>query len=187
MPDVESLIAAQFSAAREAAADAARELSDIIADTGTLISGRLQDGGQLLAFGNGGSAGQADHLVGELIGRYKKTRPPFAAISLPASAGAVTCIANDFSFEEIFERQVAALARPGDVAVGLSTSGTSRNVLRGLQAARHAGAISILLTGSGIPDAPADHILAVPSASTARIQEIHLLVIHAWCEIIDAA
>ena len=183
----ESKIREHFDAHVEAIRAAGVLLPEISA-AGTVILDRLGSGGKLLAFGNGGSSAQADHFVGELIGRYRVTRRPIPAVSLPASPGAVTCIANDFSFEEVFERQVQALANESDLVVGLTTSGSSKNVLRGLKAGREAGAATIAMTGGGgIADAPADHIISVPSASTARIQEIHLLIIHIWCDLIDDA
>jgi D-sedoheptulose 7-phosphate isomerase len=178
-------IQSQFEAHIEVARSSAALLEPSIAQTADLIVQALASGKKLLAFGNGGSAGQADHLAAELIGRYRKTRSPYPALSLASSPGTLTCIANDFSYGDLFERQVHALATEGDVVVGLTTSGSSENVLRGLKAGREKGAKTILLTGAGITDAPADHILGVPSASTARIQEVHLLIIHAWCERID--
>jgi len=180
-----SLIRAQFAAHLETVQASLNVLVPMIAETGEVIAGRLISGGKLLAFGNGGSAAQADHLASELIGRYNQTRRPFPALSLSSSPGAVTCIGNDFSFEFIFERQVEALAGKNDIVVGLTTSGSSRNVLRGLQAGREAGAVTIMLTGGGITDAPSNYILSIPSTSTARIQEVHLIIIHAWCELID--
>jgi D-sedoheptulose 7-phosphate isomerase len=171
-----------FEAHREAIDASIEAIASEVAETANLIAERLRRGGKLVAFGNGGSSAQADHLVAELVGRYRKTRAPLPAISLAASSGVTTCIANDFSYDDVFGRQVEALAEPDDVVVGLSTSGSSTNVLKGLKAGRDRGALGILLTGAGIADAPADYIIKVPSASTARIQEVHLLVIHCWCE-----
>src|SRR3954469_3728072 len=111
------------------------------------IIAALAAGGKVLAFGNGGSATQASHLVEELIGRYKETRRPLPAISLVGDAGVVTCIANDFGYGALFERQVEALASAGDVAIGITTSGRSKNVLRGFEAARRKGATTIALCG----------------------------------------
>ncbi len=182
----DELVHSQFDAHAETFRASNNLLVPLIAETGEVIADRLAAGGKLIAFGNGGSAAQADHLVGELIGRYRKTRAPLPAISLGSSQSTVTCIANDFSFDSIFERQVEALGRKGDVVVGLTTSGSSKNVLRGLQAGREAGAVTIMLTGGGITDAPSDYIVSVPSTSTARIQEVHLVIIHAWCELVDS-
>jgi D-sedoheptulose 7-phosphate isomerase len=152
------------------------------------IIGSLKRGGKVLAFGNGGSATQASHLVEELIGRFKETRRPFPAVSLVADAGVVTCIANDFGYAALFERQIEALATKGDVAVGITTSGKSENVLRGFAAAKKKGAITIALAGpNGLPGFAADHVLTVPSDNGAHIQEVHLMLLHVWCIAVDAA
>jgi D-sedoheptulose 7-phosphate isomerase len=148
----------------------------------------VRRGGKVLCFGNGGSATQASHLVGELLGRYKDTRRPLAALALGSDPGPVTCIANDFGYESVFARQLEALAAPGDVAIGLTTSGKSENVLRGLEAAKKRGATTIALCGgAGLARSGADHILCVPSNITAHIQEVHLMLLHVWCVAIDAA
>ena len=143
-------------------------------------------GGKILAFGNGGSATQASHLVEELIGRFKETRRPLPAVSLVGDSGVVTCIANDFGYGALFERQVEGLAQRGDVVVGITTSGRSENVLRGLKAAKEKGAITIALCGrQGLKDGDADHVVAVPSDEGAYIQEVHLMLLHVWCIAID--
>ena len=156
------------------------------AAAGAIIS-CLARGGKMLAFGNGGSATQASHFVEELIGRFKETRRPLPAISLVADAGVVTCIANDFGYGALFERQVEGLAVMGDAVVGITTSGRSENVLRGLKAAKKKGAITIALCGKqGLEGGDADHVVAVPSEEGAYIQEVHLMLIHVWCIAIDA-
>lgn len=181
-------VLAQFDAHLETVRLCRDELADQILATGQMLTDCLVSGGKVLAFGNGGSAAQADHFVGELVGRFQFTRRPLPAISLPGSPSLVTCIANDFGYAELFARQVEALASPGDVAVGLTTSGQSENVLRGLATARAAGIGSIALTGgSGLNSVPADFQICVPSTSTARIQEVHILTIHIWCTMIDRA
>jgi D-sedoheptulose 7-phosphate isomerase len=147
----------------------------------------LGRGGKVLAFGNGGSATQASHLVEELIGRFKETRRPLPAISLVADSGVVTCIANDFGYGALFERQVEGLATMGDAVVGITTSGKSENVLRGLRAAKDKGAVTIALCGkNGLQDFAADHVVAVPSDNGAYIQEVHLMLLHVWCISVDA-
>lgn len=158
------------------------------ADTaGEAIISSLGRGGKILAFGNGGSATQASHLVEELIGRFKDTRRPLPAISLVGDAGVVTCIANDFGYGALFERQIEGLATMGDAVVGITTSGKSENVLRGLKAAKDKGAVTIALCGkNGLPDFAADHVVAVPSDNGAYIQEVHLMVLHVWCIAVDA-
>ena len=144
-------------------------------------------GGRLYTFGNGGSAADAQHLAAELIGRYKRERRPLPAVALTVDPSVVTCIANDYAYEDVFARQVEALARPGDVVAGFSTGGTSENVVRGLAAARTAGATTVLFSGrdGGPAAAHADHALIVPSQTTARIQEMHLLLLHVLSEGID--
>lgn len=145
-------------------------------------------GGKILAFGNGGSATQASHLVEELIGRFNETRRPLPAISLVGDSGVVTCIANDFGYGALFERQVEGLAQRGDAVVGITTSGRSENVLRGLKAAREKGATTIALCGKqGLKGGEADHVVAVPSDEGAYIQEVHLILLHVWCISVDAA
>jgi D-sedoheptulose 7-phosphate isomerase len=151
------------------------------------IISSLGRGGKLLAFGNGGSATQASHLVEELIGRFKETRRPLAAISLVGDSGVLTCIANDFGYGALFERQVEALAVMGDAVVGFTTSGRSENVLRGLRAAQDKGAVTIALCGKhGLDGGSADHVIAVPSEDGAYIQEVHLMLLHVWCIAVDA-
>ncbi len=151
------------------------------------IISSLGRGGKVLAFGNGGSATQASHLVEELIGRFKETRKPLPAVSLVADSGVVTCIANDFGYGALFERQIEALAVLGDAVVGITTSGRSENVLRGLKAAKEKGAVTIALCGkNGLVGGEADHVIAVPSEEGAYIQEVHLMLLHVWCIAVDA-
>ena len=162
-----------------------KESSDAVAAALIQSLGR---GGKVLAFGNGGSATQASHLVEELIGRFKETRRPLPAISLVGDAGIITCIANDFGYGALFERQVTALANKGDVVIGLTTSGGSENVLRGLKAGRDRGAVTVALCGEkGLKGGEADHIVSVPSGVGAYIQEVHLILLHVWCVAVDAA
>ena len=170
-------------------ADLARRLKDALPDIealGQAICASLAAGGRVIAFGNGGSAAEAEHLAAELVGRARRERAPLAAIALTETA-TVTAIANDFGFAEVFARQVSGKATPGDVVIGISTSGRSENVLRGLAAAREAGAVTALLTGAGAGRPPGvDHVVAVPTDSTARVQELHLVIVHLLCEIVDA-
>lgn len=147
----------------------------------------LASGGRLYAFGNGGSAADAQHLTAELVGRFRRERRPLPAMALTTDPSLLTCIGNDYSFDELFGRQVEGLVRPGDVVVGITTSGNSANVLGGLAVARQQGALTIALTGSGGGRAAssADYAVVVPSGVTARIQEMHILIIHMICECID--
>ena len=182
--------AADFDGFREhlEVVEAARALAPAIEGYAEHLIHAFEGGHKVLAFGNGGSAADAQHLAGELMGRFSVTRQPLAAIALSVDPSVVTCIANDFSFDDVFARQVAGLARPGDVAVGFTTSGSSRNVIAGLEVARACGATTIALTGEDPRAAApvADLVLAVPSARTARIQEVHLLITHLVSERIDA-
>ena len=146
-------------------------------------------GGLVLAFGNGGSALEASHLASELIGRFEAERRPLAAVALGLDVAASTAISNDYGYEEVFARQVRGLGRPGGVAVGISTSGRSPNVLAGLAAAREKGLRTVGLTGHdprGV-GALSDVVVAIPAQRTARVQEGHLLVIHLVCELLDRA
>ena len=151
------------------------------------ISTALRAGRKVLAFGNGGSAGDADHFVAELVGRFEVERRGLPAVSLSSNSSVVTAIANDFGYATLFTRQVDALGAPGDVAFGISTSGRSENVEAGLAAAKAGGLVTIALTGrdGGKMGAAADIHLNVPDASTARIQEVHRTIIHAICALID--
>ena len=142
-----------------------------------------ENGARVYTFGNGGSSADAAHFAEELIGRFKRERRPLPAQSLSIDASALTCIANDYSYDEVFERQVRGFVRAGDVVIGFSTSGRSPNVVRGLAAARELGATTILFTGENGGDA--DVVLPVPSASTARIQEFHVFLLHVILEEVD--
>jgi D-sedoheptulose 7-phosphate isomerase len=148
---------------------------------------RLSRGGVLYTFGNGGSAADAQHLAGELVGRYKRERRPLPAVALVGDAAVTSCIANDYSYDDVFARQLTALARPGDVAVGFSTSGTSPSVLKGLAAARARGTCSVAMTSSrgAALAADADLAVVVPATETARIQEMHLVALHLISELVD--
>lgn len=152
-----------------------------------LITGALEGGGRLITFGNGGSAADAQHFAGELMGRYDDTRRPLPALALSSDPSVVTCIGNDFGFDDVFARQVEAHARPGDVVVGITTSGRSENVVRGLWAAQRQGATAVALTGAeGGPAAEAAELaIRVPSRKVARVQETHILFIHLICARID--
>lgn len=150
------------------------------------ISAALGRGGKVVAFGNGGSAADAQHLATELIGRFGGERRSLAAIALTTDSSALTAIGNDFGFEDVFARQVEGLVRPEDFVVAISTSGLSENVVRGLEAARRRGARTAALCGEGGRLAEhADRVIAVPSHMTPRIQEAHVLIIHLLCETID--
>jgi D-sedoheptulose 7-phosphate isomerase len=149
----------------------------------------LRAGGKVIFFGNGGSAQDAGHLAAELMGRFAFDRPGLAAISLPDATAAMTAIGNDYSYADVFARQVLAVGRPGDVVVGLSTSGNSANVVCALEAAAHAGMTTVALTGEtgGKAAFAAQLAIRVPSGDTARVQEACLHLGHTICEMVEAA
>jgi D-sedoheptulose 7-phosphate isomerase len=152
-----------------------------------LIVEALRRDGKVLAFGNGGSAADAQHLAAELVTRFARERRAFAAVALAADAAVVTSIGNDFGFERLFARQVEALGRPRDVAFAISTSGASPNVVAGLVEARALGLRTIALTGrdGGAVGAAADVHVNVPDESPARVQEVHRTLLHAICELVE--
>lgn len=167
---------------------AADALADAAADAAGRLAAALRGGGRVLVCGNGGSAADAQHFAGEMVGRFKLPgRAALPVLALTTDGTTLTCIANDFSFEEVFSRQVEAFARSGDVVLGISTSGRSPNVLRALRAARERGATALALVGGdgGPIAAAADLALVVPAADTARVQECHITLIHALCDLIE--
>ncbi len=184
--DFRKTIAAQL---KESASvlTALTKLSPVIDAAAKDLLRSYRNGGKLLSFGNGGSSCDASNFADELTGRYRRNRPGLPAISLAVNQGDLTSIANDFGFEHVFERPLRALGRPGDVAVAISTSGNSKNVLRAAAAARELGLTVIGLTGrsGGKLKALCDHCVRVPSDSTARIQEAHITVIQIWCGILE--
>ena len=156
-------------------------------DWGRRLAGVLVGGGRLLVAGNGGSAAQAQHLTAELVGRYRDDRPALSAIALHAETSSVTAIANDYGYDAVFSRQVQAHGRPGDVFLGLSTSGRSGNVLAAMEAARDGGLTVWALTG-GAPNAMtglADDFVAVAAPATATVQEVHQVAVHLVCAAVD--
>jgi D-sedoheptulose 7-phosphate isomerase len=159
----------------------------LVLEAGRRMSESLQGGGKVLVFGNGGSAADAQHLAAELVGRYLYDRPGLPALALTTDTSALTAIGNDMGYENVFRRQVEAHGRKGDVAIGITTSGRSRNVLDALRLARERGLVTIALTGGGgglLKDA-VDYLLDAPSTDTPRIQEVHGLVVHLLCQIVE--
>ncbi len=152
-----------------------------------VLTTALASGHKLLLFGNGGSAADAQHVAGEFVGRFLKERRALPAIALNTDTAVLTCVGNDYSFENVFARQVEALARPGDVVVGISTSGSSPNVLRGIEAARSLEVMTVGFTGEsgGSLRETADLCLCIPSRVTARVQEAHITVWHVICELVE--
>ena len=165
----------------------ARDHADRIVQVAQLIGGAFQAGHKVLLFGNGGSSTDAAHIAAEFVGRYKRERAPLPAIALATDIAAITCIANDYGFEELFARQVRAHGQRGGVAVAISTSGNSPNVLKGVEAAKALGLTTIAWTGGtgGKLAGMVDYAFVVPSTLTARIQESHITLGHVLCELIE--
>jgi D-sedoheptulose 7-phosphate isomerase len=179
---------AEHVAAHLAAAQGVAALLPAVEAAADLLIETFARGGTLYTLGNGGSAADAQHLTGELIGHYKRERRPLPTVTLTTDATVMTCIANDFAYDDVFARQLQALARPGDVVAAFTTSGNSPNVVAALRAARANGALSVLFGGGdgGAAARHADHLLLAPSAETPRIQEIHTLMLHLISEKLDA-
>jgi D-sedoheptulose 7-phosphate isomerase len=163
--------------------------SELLATVASLLIAAYRRGNKVLLFGNGGSAADAQHIAGELVGRFYLERRALPALALTVDSSILTAIGNDYGYEQVFARQVAALGQTGDVAIGISTSGNAPSVLAGLQAAKEHGLITIGLTGSdgGQLKHAADYCVCVPSRDTPRIQECHILVAHIWCELVEQA
>ncbi|TKB79549.1 MAG: SIS domain-containing protein [Nitrospira sp.] len=164
-----------------------REHADRIVTVATLIVQAFREGHKVLLFGNGGSATDASHIAAEFVGRYHRSRAPLPAIALGADQAALTCIANDWEYAEIFARQLRALGQKGDVAIAISTSGNSPNVLRAAEAARELDLVTVAWTGGkgGKLAGLVDHPFVVPSTVTARIQESHITLGHVLCEMVE--
>ena len=147
----------------------------------------LKNGNKILIFGNGGSAADAQHIAAELVGRYKVERKGLPAIALTTDSSALTCISNDYGYEQVFSRQIEALANSGDVVIGISTGGTSHNVISALDVAKNIGckAIGFSGRGGGEMNDSCDVNLVVPDNDTPRIQEMHILIGHTICQLID--
>jgi D-sedoheptulose 7-phosphate isomerase len=180
---------AHFTALRTALAEMSDQAAAATESWGRHLATVLDAGGRLLACGNGGSAAEALHLTGELVGRFQHDRRPFSAIALSADAAALTAIGNDYGGHETFARQVCAHGRPGDVLVAMSTSGTSRNVVTAAKAAHEVGMTVWALTGPAPNTLAAicDDAITVEARSTATVQEVHLAVLHAVCAALDEA
>ena len=160
---------------------------DSVVAAADAINRAVETGRTIIAFGNGGSAGDAQHLAGELIGRFEAERRPLAAVALSPDSSVVTAIANDYGYEQVFARQLEALGRTGDVAIGISTSGRSKNVELALAGAKARGLVTIALTGrdGGPMGEAADIHINVAESSTARIQEVHRTILHAICSLVE--
>ena len=178
----QSLMAFERATQDMAMLAAARKIADV-------SIAALRAGNKLLLAGNGGSAGDAQHIAAEITGRYKLDRPAYAAIALTTDTSALTAIANDYGYDQVFSRQVQGLGRRGDVLIGMTTSGRSPNILSALQMAREQGLVTVGFTGAkGQAMASAcDHLLVAPTDDTPVVQQIHLAVAHGICEVIERA
>lgn len=183
-------VAAHFEESAKLKLSASQSLAAPIVRAGILLADALKSGGKVLACGNGGSAADSQHFAAELLNRFERERAPLAAIALTTDTSTLTSIANDYAYEQVFSKQVRALGRPGDMLLAISTSGSSSNVIAAMQVAHEAGMRVIALTGNGGGKMAAllgaeDVHLCVPHKVTARIQEVHLLVLHCLCDAID--
>jgi D-sedoheptulose 7-phosphate isomerase len=183
-------VSAQFAESAQLKRDASAALAAPIARASVLLADALRAGGKVLACGNGGSAADAQHFAAELVNRFEVERAPLAAIALTTDSSTLTSIANDYAYEQVFSKQVLGLARRGDALLAISTSGNSKNVLEAMQAARGLGVHVVALTGNGggrmgTALSAQDVHICVPHKRTARIQEVHLLVLHCLCDGID--
>jgi D-sedoheptulose 7-phosphate isomerase len=175
--------------ATEANFRALKEKADLVVAAAEKMTALIRAGGKAIFCGNGGSAADAQHLAAELMGRFMLDRAPLAAMALSVNTSTITAVGNDFGYDEIFERQLRGIGRAGDVLIGLSTSGNSKNVVRAMEAANQIGIFTIALTGEGggRMGEIADLVIKVPSRSTPRIQEMHIAVGHSLCEWVEAA
>jgi len=186
----DSQVQAQLAESIRVKQAVAEQLTAKIIEAAQRIADALRAGNKLLLAGNGGSAADAQHFAAELVNRFERERPPLAALSLAADSSNLTSIANDYGYEQVFEKQVRALGRKGDVLLAISTSGNSESVLRAMAAARELGVVTVALTGRGGGKmgralAAGDVHVCVPHERTMRIQEVHLLVLHCLCDGID--
>jgi D-sedoheptulose 7-phosphate isomerase len=167
----------------------AEVLADDVAKVAEVIIASLRKGGTVAFCGNGGSAADAQHLAGELIGRFLRERPAFSAIALTTDSSILTAIGNDYGFDQVFSRQVEGLLRSGDVLIAISTSGTAQDVIKAVEMAKAKGVFTVAFTNSdgGPLAAQADLPLRVPSKVTARVQEVHITIGHAICDLVEEA
>jgi D-sedoheptulose 7-phosphate isomerase len=165
------------------------ENAELLVEIGRRMAECLRAGGKVLAFGNGGSASDAQHLACELVGRFARDRPGMAALALTTDPSVMTAVGNDFGFAEVFRRQIEAHGRPGDVAVGITTSGRSANVVEALRLAREKGLLTVGLTGGGGGrlGGLVHYLVDVPHEQTQRIQEVHGMVVHVLCQVVEDA
>jgi phosphoheptose isomerase len=184
------IIKQHFSDSIQTKVDALETLPELLNQAGEMLVKALVDGKKILTCGNGGSAGDAQHFSAELLNRYERERPPLPAIALCADVATLTSIANDYSYDEVFSKQIKALGQSGDILLAFTTSGNSKNVLLAIEAAHSRGMQAIVMTGKDGGQVPGflneqDLELRVPGQKTNRIQEVHLVMIHCLCDFID--
>lgn len=184
--DIEAVVQA-FEISADVKNEFIRTHAERVVEVGQLLIRTFREGRKVLLFGNGGSATDASHLAAEFVGRYRRDRDPLPALALATDMAAITCIANDYDYADIFSRQILAHGRKGDVAIAISTSGNSLNVIRGVEAASHRGLVTVAWTGAtgGKVGDFVDYCFRVPSSVTARIQECHITLGHVLCEFIE--
>jgi D-sedoheptulose 7-phosphate isomerase len=187
-PEIEGIFRDRINASIAAKRALLEDLGPAL-DVAEILIATYRNGGSVLLFGNGGSAADAQHIAAEFVGQFYKRRPALRAHALTVNASALTSISNDLDFGQIFARQVEALGSLGDVAIGITTSGNSVNVVEGLRTARRIGLITVAMTGrsGGRARPEADHWIGVPAADVARIQESHILIGHVWSELVERA
>jgi D-sedoheptulose 7-phosphate isomerase len=180
-------ITKEFNSHLEVCQDSMSMISESIEESAKQCIQCLQNSGKIILFGNGGSASDAQHIAAELVGRYKKERKGLAAIALTTDTSALTCISNDYGYEKVFSRQIEAIANTNDLVIGISTGGTSKNVINGLLEAKLIGCKTIGFSGreGGEFNKICDVNIIVPAKETARIQEMHILIGHIICQLID--
>ena len=188
--DAESRVTAHFTESLEVKQASAAALTEQIADAGLLMGRCLQNDGKILSCGNGGSAGDAQHFSSELLNRFERERPGLPGIALTTDSSTLTSIANDYQYAEIYSKQIRALGQAGDVLLAISTSGESHNIVHAIDAAHDRNMVVIALTGregGQIADLmnENDIEIRVPTWSTARIQEVHIMIIHSICDLVD--
>jgi len=186
---MKSIIEFEFNEHLKTAQATMESISDSLETAANLCINSLKNGGKILIFGNGGSAADAQHIAAELVGRYKTERIGLPAMALTTDTSALTAIGNDYGYDRIFNRQVEALANKGDVIIGISTGGSSGNVISGLKLAKDLGCKTVGFSGRGGGDMNTlcDINLVVPAEDTARIQEMHIVIGHTICHLIDQA
>ncbi len=184
---MENMIAKRFKESGEVKARFLKENIPRVLEVIKLVTQSFESGSKLLLFGNGGSAADAQHIAAEFVNRYIIDRPPLPAIALTTDSSILTSVSNDSSFNDIFSKQIKALGKEGDVAIGISTSGNSQNIIKAFEVAREMGIKTVALTGNdgGAMAKIADVPLIVPSGSTPRIQETHILIGHVLCEMVE--